>query len=943
MPNWLTKIARKHQLKSPSSIPYKPPQGANIPGGLENSTDAELKSLGYTRQGGQLSPQVQESLLTNLSQAYVSPFQQGMPPPGYRETVYEQLKKDYPKVPESLLNELVYKQVFPEGWEEEATRIYTPGLMQMPKGKFSKAEIAKYDKAAKAEEAARIEQPGLMQLPRPSKAEIAEAQKPGDYTNLLGNIRDKEIIQGAIDTASMRPPIAKALPKIGSSEIVQGALDEGELRAQTAKAMAERKVGMADITQGAVESTNIADDFNEQRRKQAETDARTNLISKALKSLPFVSNLPGELVEGAVEQTIPAYAGLGGNIAAGLATRLGVVGADDLAGKIRRNVADPLAEFANESQPAPLGIEDSLMRFTDPRYLGRGLASGVASFAPAVIGYRLAGPVGSATIGMLMEGGSAYQDAIAQGASEQEAERADLIVGTINGALNTFGAKTVLDKIPSLKGRLAAAVLKDVGKKAFVESSTETLQQLVSNSVAKVMYNSERSLGLGVTDSAFFGALIGGVAGAPISMQSGQAQQQQVQNIGAPAIQGAQQITDIGQQAIQGTMRGLGPRVTPELTQTDSNRVKLSQTPGVPKRTQVVPSISTELEPLAQEARKYKNVEEFQKSLVQSDNNEKAISAKKFPISMLKDENGNPLTLQYLEKQEKGIVAGTRAESGRAIEKPIAIQYNPSTETYGFNDGLHRITQAVLNGDEHIPAHIEIMDRKANSLGGYDTKSTSILSDKNKLTDFYNQAVEQKPPVKPAPRGLKPRTQPRKITYKETVGTPKLAEGVRKKAIRKKLIYGFDKSFQDLPEYNKANVKEQGKKATDIVLNDPAKAVQIAMGEQTPPDGVLANSVFVALENYAIDTKNVDLIRKLANSPLTLKATGMGQEIRMLAERNPESAVTKIREIVKVRRDAYEKRTGKKVDKMVKDMVKQVKVKKVARPDWNQFVESLRC
>lgn len=48
--------------------------------------------------------------------------------------------------------------------------------------------------------------------------------------------------------------------------------------------------------------------------------------------------------------------------------------------------------------------------------------------------------------------------------------------------------------------------------------------------------------------------------------------------------------------------------------------------------------------------------------------------------------------------------------AGRKIKDPVQVQYNPETKTYRLTDGANRTTQAIANGDETIPAVVEIVD-----------------------------------------------------------------------------------------------------------------------------------------------------------------------------------------------------------------------------------------
>jgi len=169
----------------------------------------------------------------------------------------------------------------------------------------------------------------------------------------------------------------------------------------------------------------------------------------------------------------------------------------------------------------------------------------------------------------------------------------------------------------------------------------------------------------------------------------------------------------------------------------------------------------------------------------------------------------------------------------------------------------------------------------------------------------------------------------------------KLALGVQEKAIANKLTTGFE----GLPEYKMVNVADQAKRSAELLKSDPQLAINVAMGNILPPEGVLPESIFVAVENYATETSNVALLRDLATSSgLTTQATGMGQRIRMLAERNPDSAVASIQDVQAARESAATRRFGTKMKQQVQNEI--VKARDTAAPkmgDWMKFVDSLKC
>lgn len=172
------------------------------------------------------------------------------------------------------------------------------------------------------------------------------------------------------------------------------------------------------------------------------------------------------------------------------------------------------------------------------------------------------------------------------------------------------------------------------------------------------------------------------------------------------------------------------------------------------------------------------------------------------------------------------------------------------------------------------------------------------------------------------------------------VRVSKLSKGVEARAVAEKLI----KSFGDLPEYQRVSVDNQAERATKLINEDWDTAVNIALGREESPYGLLPESVFIAVENKALEDGSVDLLRQLATSPRTSEATAMGQRIRMLAERNPDSAVNNIREVYNERKKASEKR-GYRKDKEVANLKKEVdnEVKKVSKYDWKSFIDSIEC
>jgi len=117
------------------------------------------------------------------------------------------------------------------------------------------------------------------------------------------------------------------------------------------------------------------------------------------------------------------------------------------------------------------------------------------------------------------------------------------------------------------------------------------------------------------------------------------------------------------------------------------------------------------------------------------------------------------------------------------------------------------------------------------------------------------------------------------------------------------------------------------------------------MGDEMPPEGLLPESVFTAVENRALANNDVDTMLALAaSSSRPVEASVMGQRIRMLGERNPSSPVTAIRDIQTAREARAQKTFGKNGAEKIKTEI-QVELKRTApkAKDWASFLDSIRC
>lgn len=190
----------------------------------------------------------------------------------------------------------------------------------------------------------------------------------------------------------------------------------------------------------------------------------------------------------------------------------------------------------------------------------------------------------------------------------------------------------------------------------------------------------------------------------------------------------------------------------------------------------------------------------------------------------------------------------------------------------------------------------------------------------------------------------KPGTKvPEAVVPSETTRKSKVGASIEAKAIEK----GLTESFGDTAEYTPITIKDQAERAAKLIIEDVQKAKDVALGHEPLPDGLRAGTILKAMEDYAMRNNDVELLRGLANSPLTSETSLHAQELRILAERNPDSATVRIREIAKAREEAALRKTGTKdvatAKKKIAGEIKAEIAKTHTKETWSQFVESIKC
>ena len=144
-----------------------------------------------------------------------------------------------------------------------------------------------------------------------------------------------------------------------------------------------------------------------------------------------------------------------------------------------------------------------------------------------------------------------------------------------------------------------------------------------------------------------------------------------------------------------------------------------------------------------------------------------------------------------------------------------------------------------------------------------------------------------------------------------------------------------------LSTYEQMNKKDNIAAASDYVSKNPEDALKVLTGEKEAPQGVLRNSIYVAMQNEAVG--NVDLARKLAS----LGSTRLGQELSILTEIDPNSPVKAMSDVIKFREATFEKQRGKSVAKAKAEVVKEINTHlentKIEPKTWAEFIDKIKC
>lgn len=319
------------------------------------------------------------------------------------------------------------------------------------------------------------------------------------------------------------------------------------------------------------------------------------------------------------------------------------------------------------------GIGSSAIFFLPGLGIARG-AQILGTVSPRLA--MLFGNSASAAIEAMSESGNIYRAQIAAGAgktkAEQDATKSFWANAILVGLTNRFGAFN-----PETSGFIRRVVMSSP-----VEGVQEGAQQMIQNTIQG------RDLMEGTGESFLIGLIVGGIMGGGVETLSGEA--------------GG---TGVVEPTITGETPPETPKIEPGTTQapepTDVSPSGAVATPGEENAPPVVDIEESAVPPqrdgytfdpaiLPEELKPYANSVYEAPSFY-----EDAILAN-VPLSVFGTPKFETLNQETYTPGEK-------------ITSPIDAVYDIETGKYRITDGANRFTQAVANGDETIPALVEIM------------------------------------------------------------------------------------------------------------------------------------------------------------------------------------------------------------------------------------------
>jgi len=227
---------------------------------------------------------------------------------------------------------------------------------------------------------------------------------------------------------------------------------------------------------------------------------------------------------------------------------------------------------------------------------------------------------------------------------------------------------------------------------------------------------------------------------------------------------------------------------------------------------------------------------------------------------------------------------------------------------------------------------------------GYEQKVLRVLQRGEVSPDIRAEKPEV---VRKVPEGKVKAPVEGEVLFVEKKGKPtKVAKSIEAKAEEK----GIVEEFKGLAEYSPVVIKEQRTRIEKLMMENIDKAKRMAIGEESLDSNIKGAMLVKMMEDYAMDQKDGEFILELANSPLVSETSEAGQTLRLIREREPDSATAKMQEVKKERENAAKKKRKGKTKKQITDKMKKSlgekisqKKRKVNKYAWESFINEITC
>lgn len=262
----------------------------------------------------------------------------------------------------------------------------------------------------------------------------------------------------------------------------------------------------------------------------------------------------------------------------------------------------------------------------------------------------------------------------------------------------------------------------------------------------------------------------------------------------------------------------------------------------------------------------------------------------------------------------------------KSVSKPNQIPIsNPETPAFMIKAPTETFSDAFPKPVNIKPFDYSNVDKSTESSGA--SKTAPIQEVSPETTDVSQGNSSKVKTSKP-------------VDISPTTKSSKIGKSVEAKAVENKLTKGFGKTAQ----YETINLKDQAKRATDLVNDNHEQARSIIRGDEPLPEGLKGTALITAMEEHIKQNPNADTAYELANSPLISGTSEAAQEMRLAAERSPDSATSRLQDIRRAR-EAKIDNLPKKRSGAIKDLKESTNRVNLPIDDlkWDRFLDTIKC